>query len=82
MKPRSFNRENIMAAVTYTKVNWKAEADIQRLADGKFQGVVLRTNLSDPSFEEDPRLVNVVSDTPEEALEEAKALAHRILADL
>jgi hypothetical protein len=71
-----------MAAVTYTKENWKAEADIQRLPNGKYQGVVLLTRMGDPSFDEAPRMVNTVSDTPEEALEEAKALAHRVLADL
>jgi hypothetical protein len=71
-----------MAAVTYTKESWKAEADIQRLPDGKFQGVVLLTRTDDPASDEAPRMVNTVSDTPEEALEEAKALAHRLLADL
>jgi hypothetical protein len=71
-----------MAAVTYTKESWKAEADIQRLPGGKFQGVVLITRRGDPPSDEPPRAVNVVSDTPEEALEEAKALAHRLLADL
>jgi hypothetical protein len=71
-----------MAAVTYTKEKWKAEADIQRLANGKFQGVVLITRMGDPATDELPRTVNTVSDTPEEALEEAKALAHRLLAEL
>ncbi|MES2536351.1 MAG: hypothetical protein V4632_10820 [Pseudomonadota bacterium] len=71
-----------MAAVTYTKEHWKVEADIQRLTGGKFQGVVLLTRMNDPTFDEPPRMVNVVSDTPEEALDEAKALAHRVLADL
>lgn len=70
-----------MAAVTYTKENWKAEADIQRLPNGKFQGVVLITPMGAPS-EAPPRTVDALSDTPEEALEEAKALAHRLLADL
>jgi hypothetical protein len=71
-----------MAAVTYTKENWKAEADIQRLPDGKFQGVVLITRMGAPADDERPRTVNTVSETPEEALEEAKALAHRILGNL
>jgi ClpP class serine protease len=71
-----------MAAVTYIKENWKAEADIQRLPNGKFQGVVLITRVGSIADGESPRAVNTVSDTPEEALEEAKALAHRILADL
>jgi hypothetical protein len=75
----------IMAAVTYTKENWKAEADIQRLQNGKFQGVVLITRMGSGNAATDkdaPRTVNSESDTPEEALEEAKALAHRLLADL
>lgn len=70
-----------MAAVTYTKENWKAEADIQRLPNGQFQGVVLITPM-DTTAESSPRMVDVLSDTPEEALEEAKALAHRLLAEL
>lgn len=71
-----------MAAVTYTKENWKAEADIQRLPNGKFQGVVLITRMGSVAADDAPRAVNSQSDTPEEALEEAKALAHRLLADL
>jgi hypothetical protein len=68
-----------MAAVTYTKLDWKAEADIQRLPDGKYQGVVLMTRAG-ADADNAPRTVETVSDTPEEALEEAKALAHRLLA--
>jgi hypothetical protein len=71
-----------MAAVVYTKENWKAEADIQRLPNGKFQGVVLLTRMGGAAADTPPRAVNSESDTPEEALEEAKAFAHRLLADL
>ena len=71
-----------MAAVTYTKQDWKAEADIQRLPNGKFQGVVLITRMGNAAADDTPRTVNNASDTPEEALEEAKALAHRLLGDL
>jgi len=71
-----------MAAVTYIKEHWKAEADIQRLPDGKYQGVVLITKMGEAAPDSRPRPVDTVSDTPEEALEEAKALAHRILAEL
>jgi hypothetical protein len=71
-----------MAAVIYTKENWKAEADIQRLQNGKFQGVVLITRMGSAAADGNPHAVNSQSDTPEEALEEAKALAHRLLADL
>lgn len=70
-----------MAAVTYTKENWKAEADIQLLPNGKFQGVVLITRMGSSATDATPSSVNAESDTPEEALEEAKALAHRLLAD-
>ena len=71
-----------MAAVTYTKQDWKAEADIQRLSDGTYQGVVLLTRMGHPGADTAPQTVNSVSETPEEALEEAKALAHRLLADV
>jgi hypothetical protein len=71
-----------MAAVTYTKQRWKAEADIQRLPGGKYQGVVLVTPMGKPEADALPRAVETLSDTPEEALEEAKALAHRILGEL
>jgi len=71
-----------MAAVTYTKQDWKAEADIQRLPDGTYQGVVLLTRTGGPAADNVPQTVNSVSETPEEALEEAKALAHRLLADV
>jgi len=71
-----------MAAVTYTKQSWKAEADIQRLPGGKYQGVVLVTRMGKSDADPPPHTVNSVSDTPAEALEEAKALAHRILGEL
>lgn len=72
-----------MAAVTYTKLGWKAEADIQRLSDGHYQGVVLISREgSRPDDNPQPRAVDAVSETAEEALEEAKALAHRLLAEL
>jgi hypothetical protein len=70
-----------MAAVTYIKENWKAEADIQRLPGGKYQGVVLITPMG-AAADRPLRTVDALSDTPQEALEEAKALAHRLLADL
>lgn len=71
-----------MAAVKYKKADWTAEADIQRLAGGKYQGVVLITHESGSEDEQAQHIVDSLSDTPEEALDEAKALAHRILADL
>jgi len=71
-----------MAAITYTKESWRAEADIQRLDSGKYQGVVLITRISGREQDETPHLVHALCDSPEEALEEAKALAHRLLATL
>jgi hypothetical protein len=71
-----------MAAVTYTKSSWKAEADIQRLPNGKYQGVVLITTMGGADADAEPRAVGTYSDTAEEALEEAKALAHRLLSDI
>jgi hypothetical protein len=71
-----------MAAVRYTKADWIAEADIQKVANDKFQGVVLITRKGGSAADESQHTVDAVSDTPREALEEAKALAHRLLADL
>lgn len=71
-----------MAAVKYTKANWVAQADIQELADGKYRGVVMISRENAVASDDAEHTVNVVSDSPEEALEEAKALAHRILAEV
>ncbi|RJG03981.1 hypothetical protein [Noviherbaspirillum sedimenti] len=71
-----------MAAITYTKAAWKAEADIQRLPNGKYQGVVLLMPMGNTDSDADPRTVNAMSDTAQEALEEAKALAHRLLGEM
>lgn len=71
-----------MAAVTYTKANWVAQADIQELAGGKFRGVVLISRENGTTSDDAEHTVNAASDSPEEALEEAKALAHRILANV
>jgi len=71
-----------MAAITYTKANWVAQADIQELADGKYRGVVMISRENDAASEDAEHLVNAASDSPGEALEEAKALAHRLLAQL
>lgn len=71
-----------MAAITYTKAAWKAEADIQRLPNGKYQGVVLLMPMGESDSDADPCTVNALSDTAQEALEEAKALAHRLLGEM
>ena len=69
-----------MAAVTYIKANWTAQADIQELAGGKYRGVVLISR--DGREDGHEHTVAAAPDSPEEALDEAKALAHRLLADL
>lgn len=71
-----------MAAIKYTKANWVAQADIQELADGKYRGIVMISRENGAGSEDAEHTVNTVSDSPEEALEEAKALAHRILAEV
>jgi len=70
-----------MAAVKYTKGDRTAEADILELAGGKFRGVVLVTKNERASSTQTQHTVAAVSDSPQEALEEAKALAHRLLAN-
>ena len=70
-----------MAAVTYIKENLRAEVDVQRLPNGQFQGMVLITHIGNDQDDPPPHTVNSTSDTAAEALEEAKALAHRLLAE-
>ena len=71
-----------MAAIRYTKADWVAQADIQAQADGKFRGVVLISHGSGESSNEARHTVEAPSASPEQALEQAKALAHRILANV
>jgi hypothetical protein len=71
-----------MAAVKYTKADWVAQADIQAQEDGKFRGVVLVSRELGNRSEEAQHTAEAPSDSPEQALEQAKALAHRILADV
>lgn len=70
-----------MAAVVYTKENWRAEVDIRQLPSGRFQGLVLIHDMGSDQDDPSPHTVNSITDTAAEALEEAKALAHRLLAD-
>ena len=67
--------------VAYTKGAHHADASVVQIADGRFQGCVHLMHSGQPAGV-NPHLVPVTSDTPEEALDEAKALAHRLLADL
>jgi hypothetical protein len=70
-----------MAAVTYTKGPWHAEADIQPEEHGKYRGVVLITHDDKAAQKDAQYTVNTVSNTPREALDEAMALAHRLLSE-
>ncbi|HYD62660.1 MAG TPA: hypothetical protein VEC35_20055 [Noviherbaspirillum sp.] len=70
-----------METVTYQSGTWKAEAHAEELASGKFQGVVLLFNDQGSSTEQIMHRAIDVSDTPDGALEEAKALAQRVLHD-
>lgn len=71
-----------MAAIKYTKADWIAQADIQEDADGKFRGVVMLSHEHGADSEDVQHTVEAPSDSPEQALEQAIALAHRILADV
>lgn len=70
-----------MAAVQYRKADWVAQADIQELADGRFRGVVLLSRSGAADDEDVRHEVDAPSDSPEQALEQAEALAHRLLAE-
>ena len=67
--------------VAYKKGTYHADASIVQTADGRFQGIVQLIHLSQDGSAIQ-HCVPVASDTAEEALDEAKALAHRLLADL
>jgi hypothetical protein len=76
------DRSVIMEELTYTKGIYTATPRVQRLDDGRFQGVVhlARDDASEP--ETTVYEVKGVSATVTEALEEAKALAHQILGEI
>ncbi len=66
--------------IGYKKGAHQANAGVAPTDDGRFQGVV---DLLDSGPGNAARhVVPVTSDSAEEALDEAKALAHRLLADL
>lgn len=70
-----------MAAHKYTKADWIAQADIQEMNDGTYRGVVLLSHEHGATDDEE-HIVEAASDSPEQALEQAVALAHRLLADI
>jgi hypothetical protein len=74
-----------MEDITYTKGLYTATASIREVKADTWQGVVsLSRDEGDASAEPETTFyeVEATSSTPEEALEEAKALAHRILGEI
>jgi hypothetical protein len=74
-----------MDDITYTKGIYTATASIKDVGQDTWQGVVtLSRDDGDESADQETTQyhVDATSSTPEEALEEAKALAHRILGEI
>jgi hypothetical protein len=74
-----------MEDITYTKGIYTATASIRDIGQDTWQGLVtLARDEGDESADQETTLyeVGTTSLTPEEALEEAKALAHRILGEI
>lgn len=69
-----------MAAIKYTKADWVAHADIKEEAGGRFRGVVMMRHQNGAASEDRQHTADAPSDSPEQALEQAIALAHRLLA--
>ena len=71
-----------MADVTYTKGLYTAIAAIRPADGGAYRGVVTLSRDEGGELEDTLYEVEATSTTEEEALEEAKALAHRILGEI
>lgn len=71
-----------MEDVTYTKGLYTATATVRPLDGGEFRGVVSLARDEGEELENTIYEVEATSTTEEEALEEAKALAHRILGEI
>jgi hypothetical protein len=74
-----------MAAISYTKGIYTATASMRPVHQGKFQGIVSLSRDDGESGgqpESTDYEVEATSASEAEALEEAKALAHRILGEL
>jgi hypothetical protein len=74
-----------MEDVTYTKGIYTATASIREVGRDAWQGVVtLARDEGEASEAQETTVyeVDATSSTPGEALEEAKALAHRILGEI
>jgi hypothetical protein len=74
-----------MDDITYTKGIYTATASIKQVGQDSWQGAVtLMRDDGEAGADQETTQYNVdaTSSTPEEALEEAKALAHRILGEI
>jgi hypothetical protein len=74
-----------MEDITYTKGLYTAIASVRELQKDTYQGVVtLARDEGEETADQETTIyeVEATSLTPEEALEEAKALAHRILGEI
>ncbi|WP_434108189.1 hypothetical protein [Paraburkholderia caffeinilytica] len=74
-----------MDDITYTKGIYTAAASIREVRSDTWQGIVtLSRDEGEASADQETTVyeVDTTSSTPEEALEEAKALAHRILGEI
>lgn len=71
-----------MEDVTYTKGIYTATATVRELGVDQYQGIVALSRDDGDETEETVYKIETTSGTPEEALEEAKALAHRVLGEI
>ncbi|MGA3246785.1 MAG: hypothetical protein ABSD12_01165 [Paraburkholderia sp.] len=71
-----------MEDVTYTKGLYTATATVRPVDGGQYRGVVALARDEGEGLENTIYEVEATSTTEEEALEEAKALAHRILGEI
>ncbi|MGF6753063.1 hypothetical protein [Paraburkholderia sp. GAS334] len=71
-----------MVDVTYTKGIYTAIATVRDVEGDEYKGVVSLSRDDGDEQENTVYEVEATSATPEEALEEAKALAHRILGEI
>lgn len=71
-----------MEAISYTKGLYTATPAVRAVHEGQYQGTVSLERDDGESPENALYEVGAASGTPEEALAEAKALAHRILGEL
>ncbi|SAK85442.1 hypothetical protein [Caballeronia ptereochthonis] len=71
-----------MEDTTYTKGIYTATIGVRALDDGQFQGLVSLTRDDGEAADATLYEVEATSENEEEALNEARALAHRILGEI